>query len=85
MGLAAALRCATALTTLDVTHTGLDMPSLLEALLANEKLLANLQQLHLGTNKLSRPAAALLAEMLSRAASLRQLGISRTPAAPRVV
>ena len=82
VALAAALRCSSGLTTLDVTHTGLDMPTLLEALLANERLLSGLQQLHLGTNKLSRAAAASLAEMLSRAASLRQLGVSRTQLLP---
>ena len=38
IALAAALRCSSALTTLDVTHTGMDMPTLFDALLANEQL-----------------------------------------------
>ena len=52
VALAAALRCSLALTTLDLTHTGIDMPNLFDALLANESLLGRLAQLHLGTNKL---------------------------------
>eukprot|EP00900_Chrysochromulina_parva_P010897 jgi/Chrpa1/19809/Chrysochromulina_OHIO_Genome00007009-RA len=82
IALAAALRCSSALTTLDVTHTGMDMPTLFDALLANEQLQRRLAQLHLGTNKLSRAAAAQLAELLSRAASLCQLGVSRTQLLP---
>ena len=84
VALAAALRCSTALTTLDVTHTGMDMPTLFEALLSNEALLRGLTQLYLSgpSNKLSRNAAAQLAEFLSRCSALRQLGIARMQLLP---
>ena len=77
--LAALLAECAALTDLDVTHASLDMGCLLEALNGpGVRLPATLTSLHVGTNKLPRAASAALAELLSKAGALRQLGIART-------
>ena len=80
--LAQTLRRTTALLELDVTGAHLDLAAVVDALVSNETLAAQLSLLHLGTNKLSRAAALQLAEFVSLSRALRGLGISRTQLLP---
>ena len=82
MALAAALRCSHSLVELDLTHTQVELQPLLEALVSSAPLQRSLASLYLGTNKLPRPAAALLATFVGASSALGQLGLSRTQLPP---
>ena len=82
VALAAALRCSHSLVELDLTHTQVELQPLLEALVSSAPLQRSLASLYLGTNKLPRPAAALLATFVGASSALGQLGLSRTQLPP---
>ena len=63
-------------------HEQVELQPLLEALVSSVPLQRSLASLYLGTNKLPRAAAALLATFVGASSALGQLGISRTQIPP---